>query len=89
MMMRTQRRWRLLVFGTVWLALSALIPVRPAAAVPSTSCDPASSDNFVCESVYGESPPDGTGNVGTAVHVVMHKSFTEAPDPDQCVVAFE
>jgi hypothetical protein len=35
----------------------------------------------------GEPPPDGTGNVGTAVHVVMHKSFTETSDPDQCVGA--
>ena len=25
------------------------------------------------------------GTVGTAVQVVIHKSFTETPDPDQCV----
>ena len=30
-------------------------------------------------------PPDGAGNVGTAVYVVMHKSFTEIVDADQCV----
>jgi|KBSSwiStaDraftv2_1062776.scaffolds.fasta_scaffold01154_13 hypothetical protein len=29
--------------------------------------------------------PDGGGNVGTAVHVVMHNSFTQIPDADQCV----
>ena len=29
--------------------------------------------------------PDGTAPVGTAVYVVMHKSFTETVDSDQCV----
>jgi hypothetical protein len=32
-------------------------------------------------------PPDGTENVGTAVHVVMHQSFAETTDSDQCVGA--
>jgi hypothetical protein len=29
--------------------------------------------------------PAGTGTVGTAVHVVIHKSFMETVDDDQCV----
>jgi len=31
--------------------------------------------------------PPGAGNVGTAVHVVIQKSFQEISDPDQCVGA--
>ncbi|WP_101946665.1 hypothetical protein [Mycobacterium sp. 3519A] len=29
----------------------------------------------------------GAGNVGTAVHVVIHQSFQQVDDPDQCVGA--
>ncbi|OBF35953.1 hypothetical protein A5724_15130 [Mycobacterium sp. ACS1612] len=31
--------------------------------------------------------PPAAGNVGTAVHVVIHKSFQQVDDPDQCVGA--
>lgn len=79
----TAIRRGLLLTGAAWLAIAALAPLPSAAAAPD--CGPTSSDNFVCESLYGDSPPDGSGNVGTAVHVVMHGSFAEAPDPDQCV----
>lgn len=31
--------------------------------------------------------PDGSGTVGTAVHVIVRKSFTEITGPDECVGA--
>jgi hypothetical protein len=84
----TRRRSGLFLSASVWLALSVLTPLRPAAAVPSTDCDPASSGDVACGSAQVvPAQPDGTENVGTAVYVVMHGSFTATPDADQCVGA--
>ena len=46
-------------------------------------------DGIACEPADGESsPPAPSGNIGTAVHVVIQKSFTETVDDDQCVGAW-
>lgn len=43
-------------------------------------------DGVACELADGDSmAPAATGTVGTAVHVVIHKSFMETVDDDQCI----
>ncbi len=39
----------------------------------------------VADPADGEPAPPPAATVGTAVHVVIHRSFEETPDADQCV----
>ena len=77
-MTSTSRRRGAVLCGAVWLALSVLTPVRQAAADPAGDCEQAYAG---CDST----PPGMAETVGTAVHVVIHKSFAEIPGQDQCV----
>lgn len=71
----------LVVFAT----LAVTPPQRQAAAQPFTTCDQAYAA-VACELANGDSmAPAATGTVGTAVHVVIHKSFMETVDDDQCI----
>ena len=72
-----------LVCGVAATGFLILVPPQQAPAAPFTNCD-----EVACDSAAGPStPPTGAGTVGTAVHVVMHKSFNEVSDPDQCIGA--
>ncbi|MFG1935330.1 hypothetical protein ACGFK1_32510 [Mycobacterium sp. NPDC048908] len=63
----------MVVSGVVCMGLLAVAPLQQASAAPVTECD-----GVACEVA---------DNVGTAVHVVIHKFFQEVADPDQCTGA--
>lgn len=100
--MVARRRSRRTLVCVAAAGLLVVVPSPQAAAAPFTNCDQARAagvgalevgdpgysddldgdgDGVACELA------DGAGNVGTAVQVVIHKSFQEVVDPDQCIGA--
>jgi hypothetical protein len=82
-MKNARRRRALLLCGVGVLALAFVLPDQPASAAPGEGCP--DGDPVACEPTGGV--PTSPDNVGTVVHVVIHKSFLESSSPDQCVGA--
>ncbi len=62
---------------------SVTLPSQHASAEPMAECPLADAAGLACAPAGGQ--PTAPGNVGTVVHVVIHRSFAETSTPDQCV----
>ena len=82
-MTNAHRLRALLLCGAVVLALFVTLPSQHAWAEPFAECPLADAAGLACAPAGGEST--APGNVGTVVHVVIHRSFAETSTPDQCV----
>jgi hypothetical protein len=83
-----RRNRRTLAISAAAIGFLVLATEPQSVAAPFTDCDQAYAAGVACELVNGDSAPADVGNVGTAVQVVIHKSFKELADPDQCVGAW-
>jgi len=79
------RRRALLLCGAVVLTLSCMQAGERAWAEPPEECALADASGLACAT--GDGATTSAGNVGTVVHVVIHRSFTGTSTPDQCVGA--
>jgi hypothetical protein len=84
-----RRNRRTLAISAVAIGLLVLATEPQSVAAPFTDCDQAYAAGVACELADDDSTvPAEVGNVGTAVQVVIHKSFEELANPDQCVGAW-
>lgn len=84
--MTNDHRCRALVlYVAVVVALFVAMPSRHASAEPLAECPLTDAAGLSCAPAGGEAT--APGNVGTVVHVVIHRSFAQTSTADQCVGA--